>query len=101
MTTNDVSGDRVGPMPKAPRPGELIRESMDGMRWNVTVTVARPGCGRGTLSHLLNGKAGVSGTMALLAQEDIGWGTTEYWMRMQASMLTALPAETSVLEPAP
>ena len=37
-----------------------------------------------TLSRLLNGKAGVSAKMAL-ALEDIGWGTAEHWMRMQAS----------------
>ena len=32
----------------------------------------------------LNGKAGVSAAMAL-ALEDLGWGTAEHWMRMQAS----------------
>ena len=32
----------------------------------------------------LNGKAGVSANMAL-ALEDIGWGTANHWMRMQAS----------------
>ncbi len=37
-----------------------------------------------TLSRLLNGKAGVSANMAL-AHEDVGWGTAEHWMRMQAS----------------
>ena len=35
-------------------------------------------------SRLLNGKAGVSANMAV-ALEDIGWGTAEHWMRMQAS----------------
>ena len=44
----------------------------------------RLGCERGTLSRLLNGRAGVSAAMAL-ALEDIGWGTAEHWMRMQAS----------------
>ena len=29
-------------------------------------------------------KVGVSANMAL-ALEDVGWGTTEHWMRMQAS----------------
>ena len=33
---------------------------------------------------MLNGKVGVSVNMAL-ALEDIGWGTAEHWMRMQAS----------------
>ena len=50
----------------------------------MTETAARLGCERGTLSRLLNGKAGVSANMAL-ALEDIGWGTADHWMRMQAS----------------
>ena len=79
---NDIAGDRVGPMPNPPHLGELIGESMDGVDWNVTGTAARPGCERGTLSRLLNGKAGVPANMAL---EDIGRGTAEHWMRMQVS----------------
>ena len=81
---NDIASERVGPMRNPPHLGELIRESMDDVGWNVTETAARLGCERGTLSRLLNGKAGVSATMAL-ALEDIGWGTAEHWMRMQAS----------------
>ena len=71
-------------MQNPPHLGELIRESMDDVGWKVTQTAARLRCERGTLSHLLNGKAGVSANMAL-ALEDIGWGTAEHWMRMQAS----------------
>ena len=67
-----------------PHLGELIRESMDEMGWNVTGTAERLGCERGTLSRLLNGKTGVSANMSL-ALEDIGWGTADHWMRMQAS----------------
>ena len=67
-----------------PHLGELIRESMDEVGWNVTQTAARLGCERGTLSRLLNGKAGVSANMAL-ALEAPGWGTPDHWMRMQAS----------------
>ena len=64
--------------------GELIRESMEEVGWNVTETAERLGCERGPLSRLLDGKAGVSPNMAL-ALEAIGWGTAEHWMRMQAS----------------
>ncbi len=38
----------------------------------------------GTLSRLLNGKAGPSANMAP-ALEDIGWGTAGHWVRMHAS----------------
>ena len=52
--------------------------------WPTPSAAVQLGCERGTLSRLLNGKAGVSANMAL-ALEDIGWGTAEHWMRMQAS----------------
>ena len=65
--------DRVGSMLNPPHLGELIRESMEEVGWNVTETAGRLGCERGTLSRLLNGRAGVSAGMAL-ALEDIGWG---------------------------
>jgi len=81
---SDIASESVGPMLNPPHLGELIRETMDEVGWNVTETAAHLGCGRGTLSRLLNGKAGVSANMAL-ALEDIGWGTAEHWMRMQAS----------------
>ena len=80
--------DRVGAMLNPPHLGELIRESMDEVGWNVTKTAGRLGCERGTLSRLLNGKTGVSANMAL-ALENIGWGTADHWMRMQAA--TNLP----------
>ncbi len=81
---SETSSGGVGAMLNPPHLGELIRESMDEMGWNVTETAGRLGCGRGTLSRLLNGRAGVSANMAL-ALEDIGWGTADHCMRMQAS----------------
>ena len=77
-------GRRVVAMLDPPHLGGLIRESMDELGWNVTETAAHLGCERGTLSRLLNGKPGVSANMAL-ALEDVGWGTADHWMRMQAS----------------
>ena len=65
--------ERVGPMLNPPHLGELIRESMEDTGWNVTEMAVRLHCERGTLSRLLNGKAGLSANMAL-ALEDIGWG---------------------------
>ena len=80
----ETATERVKPMLNPPHLGELIRESMNVKGWNVTKTAARLGCERGTLSRLLNGRAGVSAKMAL-ALEGIGWGTADHWMRMQAS----------------
>ena len=75
---------RVRPMLNPPHLGELIRENMNELEWSVTETASRLGCERGTLSRLLNGKAGISVKMAI-ALENIGWGTADQWMRLQAS----------------
>ena len=90
--------DRVGTMLNPPHLDELIRESMEEVGWNVTETAARLGCERGTLSRLLNGRAGVSAKMAL-ALEDIGWGTAVHWMRMQASYDLAQARRARAAEP--
>ena len=79
-----VGGERVDPMLNPPHVGGLIRESMDEVGWNVTETAAHLGCERGTLSRLLNGRAGISANMAL-SLEALGWGEADHWMRMQAS----------------
>ena len=76
--------ERVRPMLNPPHLGELIRESLDEVGWTVGEAAVRLNCGRGTLSRVLNGKAGVSAKMAL-ALESIGWGTADHWMRMQAA----------------
>lgn len=78
------SSDSVGPMLNPPHMGELIRESMDVLGWNVSKTAKCLEWDRTTLSRVLNGRTGVSVKMAL-ALERIGWGTAEHWMRMQAS----------------
>jgi len=85
---NDAGGGSARSMFHPPHLGELIRESMDEVGWNVTETAARLGCERGTLSRVLSGKAGVSANMAL-ALEGLGWGTAEHWMRMQASCIVS------------
>ena len=67
-----------------PHLGELIREGMEEVSWTVSETAARLNCERGTLSRMLNGKAGVSVKMAL-ALEGMDWGTADHRMRMQAA----------------
>ena len=76
--------ERVRPMLNPPHLGELIRENMEETGWTVGGTASQLRCERGTLSRVLNGRAGVSANMAL-ALEGIGWGTADHWMRMQAS----------------
>ena len=79
-----MDSERIGAILNPPHLGELIRESMDEVGWSVTETAARLACDRGTLSRVLNGRAGVSANMAL-SLETLGWGTAEPWMRMQGS----------------
>ena len=97
---NESDGERVRPMLNPPHLGELIRESMEELGWNVTETADRLHCERGTLSRLLNGRAGLSANMAL-ALEDIGWGTADHWMRMQASYELAQARRQRVTETRP
>ena len=59
---NNIANDRVGPMLNPPHLGELIRESMDDVGWNVTEMAERLGCERGTLSRLLLRAARLSGS---------------------------------------
>ena len=76
--------ERVRSMLNPPHLGELIRESMEEVGWTVGETAARLNRERGTLSRVLNGRAGVSAKMAM-ALERIDWGTADHWMRMQAA----------------
>ena len=65
-------------------PGEIVRDNIEAEGWTVTQAAVRLGVSRITLSRLLNGRAGVSATMAL-ALERLGWGTADHWVRMQGS----------------
>ncbi len=47
---NSTGGERVRPMLNPPHLGELIRESMDDVGWNVTETASRLGCERDSVA---------------------------------------------------
>ena len=57
---------------------------MEAEGWTVAECAGRLRVNRVTLSRLLNGRAGVSPTMAL-ALEHIGWSSADHWIRMQGS----------------
>ena len=65
-------------------PGETLRDDLTAAELTVTEAAARLGCTRQALSRLLNGKAGISPSMAL-ALERMGWSNASYWMRLQAA----------------
>lgn len=56
-----------------PHPGEIIRDA-----------ITRLGVARNTLSPVVNGKAGISRSLAL-ALEGLGWSDAGHWMRMQGA----------------
>lgn len=70
-------------------PGRIIRQRLiedeDGRKvGSVAVVAERLGCHRNTLNRVINGSASVTPEMAL-ALEQVGAGSAEFWLSMQAS----------------
>ena len=73
------------PMKNPPHPGDFIRtESIEAAGLTVTAAAIALGVSRPTLSSLLNGKAGLSGDMALRIGKAFGV-KMDTLMRMQSS----------------
>ena len=73
------------PMKNPPHPGDFIRtEIVEPAGLTVTATAAALGVSRPTLSSLLNGKAGLSGEMALRIEKAFGV-KMDTLMRMQSA----------------
>ncbi|HUI40488.1 MAG TPA: HigA family addiction module antitoxin [Terriglobia bacterium] len=73
------------PMKNPPHPGDFIRtEIIEPAGLSVTAAAAALHVARPTLSSLLNGKAGLSGDMALRIEKAFGV-RMDTLMRMQAS----------------
>ena len=73
------------PMKNPPHPGDFIRtEIIDAAGLSVTAAAAALQVSRPALSSLLNGKADLSGTMALRIEKAFGV-KMDTLMRMQAS----------------
>lgn len=72
-------------MKNPPPPGEFVRtEIVEASGMTVTAAAAALGVSRPTLSSLLNGRAGLSGEMALRIEKAFGV-RMETLMRMQSS----------------
>ena len=65
-------------------PGEVIRDAMIAKGWTVAECAARLGVTTKTLSHVLDGQAGVSLQLAV-ALEHLGWSDAGHWVRMQGA----------------
>jgi antitoxin HigA-1 len=72
-------------MHNPPHPGEVLRDGVfTGSNITVTDFAKRLGVTRVALSNLLNGKAGVSASMAIRLAAALG-GSAESWLHMQAN----------------
>ena len=70
-------------MYKPAHPGEVLREMyIEPLGLTVTITAKSLGVTRKTLSELLNGRSGISTSMALRLSKAFGT-TPELWLNMQ------------------
>ena len=67
-----------------PHPGGAIRANLMALGWTVSGCARKLGVTRDKLSRLLNERTGISPVMAL-GLEQVGWGSAEVWMRVQAA----------------
>jgi antitoxin HigA-1 len=82
------------PMKKPNHPGDLIRDSLNELKINVTDAAKALGVTRAALSRVLNGKAGVSPEMAVRLEKSIG-SSAAFWLRLQLNYdLAQIQAQT-------
>jgi len=62
---------------------------MEAEGWTVTEFAQRLGVTRVSASRVVNGRAGISPSMAL-ALERLGWSNADHWLRMQVGHDLAL-----------
>ena len=73
------------PMKNPPHPGEVLRDLyIEPLGLTVTRAAEALGVTRKTLSQLLNGRTGISPSMAIRLSKAFG-GSHESWMQMQTA----------------
>ena len=73
------------PMKNLPHPGHSIKDAcLEPLGLSVTEGAKVLGVARHTLSHVINGQAGLSPEMAIRL-EKAGWSTAEHWLRLQVA----------------
>ena len=65
-------------------PGESVRECIIESGWTITERAERLGITRNALSCLLNGRTGMSPSVALRL-ESLGWSNAEFLMLLQSN----------------
>jgi addiction module HigA family antidote len=64
-----------------PHPGEVLQDYLGDM--TVKEAAQRLGVTRPNLSRILNGRAGISATMALRLAKAMPYTSPEFWLKMQ------------------
>lgn len=73
-----------------PHPGEILREDvLEPLDLGVSEAAEKLGVSRVALSRVLNGKAGISPTLALRL-EAAGVSTARFWMNLQTNYALAV-----------
>ncbi|SKC11208.1 HigA family addiction module antitoxin [Dyadobacter psychrophilus] len=88
-------------------PGELIRETLDGLReegyqFTIEQVASSLGTTRKTLSAIINGKSNLSPEMAVRLAAGFPNTTAEFWMKVQQNFDLAKAKskiDTSVIKP--
>lgn len=70
------------PMKNPNHPGDIIRDCLDELGFNVAEAARALGVTRAALSRVLNRKAGVSAEMAVRLERALG-STAGFWLRLQ------------------
>ena len=66
-----------------PHPGEIIKEALDNIPISVTAFAAHIGVARGTLSRVLNGRAGITPEMSIRISQAFGQKQRDIWFVLQ------------------
>ena len=70
-------------MHNPPHPGEIIKEALENIPISVTEFAAHIGVARGTLSRVLNGRAGITPEMSIRISQAFGQKQRDIWYQLQ------------------
>jgi len=66
-----------------PHPGSIVKESLESIPISVTEFAAYIGVARGTLSRVLNGRAGITPEMSIKITQAFGLPSSDLLFRLQ------------------
>jgi addiction module HigA family antidote len=85
-------------MKNPPHPGRILKqECIEALGLSVTETALKLGISRQTLSEIINGKSGITPTMALKLAKAFNT-TPEFWLNMQQKYDLAQARKTAKLD---